>query len=117
MNSSFDTGAFKFEELPREEQELLVVDSALNKVEIEYWATGNNTWNYTCAPCWNNNTRYRRKPAPPEVSEVAKNIRRNLSHMHCLLRPGDERDSQLIDIINHVDAMAQQLNDFKKDGK
>ncbi len=43
------------------------------------------------------------------TSELAKNIRRNLKHMHRLLNVGDERDSQLIDLVNHMDTLAQQI--------
>ncbi len=43
------------------------------------------------------------------TSEVARNIRRNIQLIHSELRPGDDRDSSLIDLINHIDALAQQI--------
>ncbi len=43
------------------------------------------------------------------TSEVARNIRRNIQLIHRELRPGDDRDSSLIDLINHIDALAQQI--------
>jgi len=39
----------------------------------------------------------------------AENIRRNLKKMHRLLTPGDDRDGQLIDLVNHIDTLAQQI--------
>ncbi len=43
------------------------------------------------------------------TSELARNIRRNIKFIHRELRPGDDRDSSLIDIVNHIDALAQQI--------
>lgn len=47
--------------------------------------------------------------APAHVRETATNIRRNLRQAHRLLKPGNDRDSQLIDLVNHMDALAQQI--------
>ncbi len=71
MNSKFDTSKYKFKLLPREERELLVIDSVLNGVEIEYWATGCiNAWKTALTPRWHNDRRYRRKPEVSELTEL-----------------------------------------------
>ncbi len=62
MNSEFDTSKYKFESLVREEQELLVIDSQLNGVKVEYWAEHSGTWSTISHPRWNSHLRYRRKP-------------------------------------------------------
>ncbi len=61
MNSNFDTSKYRFEELPRKEQELLVIDSQLNGVEIEFWGA-DNVWVKASTPRWHKDRRYRRKP-------------------------------------------------------
>jgi len=43
------------------------------------------------------------------TQETAKNIRRNLKKMSGLLEVGNDKDSQLIDLVNHIDTLAQQL--------
>ena len=49
-----------------------------------------------------------RSPSCPNIAH-AENIRRNLKKMAQLLTPGDDRDSQLIDLVNHIDTIAQQI--------
>ena len=75
-------------------------------------------WHFkqVCAPGWDdpirtttsNGTQSIAK-VPPHVHELAANIRRNIRHMHARMRPGDERDSELIDILNRMDTLAQQI--------
>lgn len=43
------------------------------------------------------------------AQETATNIRRNLKHMHRLLHPEEEGHGALIDFVNHIDALAQQI--------
>ncbi len=62
MNSTFDTSTVLFGLLPRKEQELIIIDSQLNGVKIEYWATHYLDWRKTNPPVWDINRRYRRKP-------------------------------------------------------
>jgi hypothetical protein len=46
---------------------------------------------------------------PLSVKEHATNIRRNLRKAHGLLNIGNDRDSHLVDLINHMDTIAQQI--------
>ena len=55
------------------------------------------------------NTSSRSPACSIPAIELARNIRRNMKQMHRLLTPGDDRDSSLIDLVNHVDALAQQI--------
>ena len=43
------------------------------------------------------------------ISELTKNIRRNIRHMHAELEPGNNRDSRLIDYLLHMDTLAQEI--------
>lgn len=47
------------------------------------------------------------------ILELATNIRRNIKHMSQLLNVGEDRDSQLIDLANHIDTLAQQIEDIE----
>ena len=53
------------------------------------------------------------KGEPIKVShykeETIENIKRQTKSIHGLLRVGDQRDSQLIDVVNHIDTLLQQL--------
>ncbi len=70
MNSNFDTSKYRFENLTREEQNLLVLDSVLNRVKLEFWSERSKAWCPASDPCWNNSTRYRRKPEVSELTEL-----------------------------------------------
>ncbi len=74
MNSTFDTSKYRFENLTREEQELLVIDSQLNGVEIEYWGSAWETWVSTITPRWVGSTRYRRMPSSGINEEFADKL-------------------------------------------
>lgn len=50
-----------------------------------------------------------RRVSNPTVAELTKNMRRNIRHMHADLKPGNDRDSRLIDYLNHMDDIAQQI--------
>lgn len=43
------------------------------------------------------------------IAGLAKNISRNLWHMRAELTPGDDRDSRLIDFVNHMETLVQQI--------
>lgn len=47
------------------------------------------------------------------ILELATNIRQNIKHMVKLLHVGNDRDSQLIDLANHIDTLAQQIEDIQ----
>ncbi len=70
MNSTYNTALMEFGLLPRKEQEKLVVDSVFNGVKIEFWNEHSKAWCPACDPCWNNSTRYRRKPEVSELTEL-----------------------------------------------
>ncbi len=77
MNRKFNTSYLPFRLLPRSEQELLVIDSALNRIKIEFWDEHYKAWYATRPPQWVGDTRYRRKPElleHPELLEQHVNV-------------------------------------------
>ncbi len=44
-----------------------------------------------------------------ELLEIIGNLRKCLNKQRRLTVPGDDRDGYLIDLINHMDAMIQQI--------
>ncbi len=49
------------------------------------------------------------KRATPCNSELAANLRRIFTKMHRELEPGNDSHSAMIDLVNHADAIAQQI--------
>lgn len=45
----------------------------------------------------------------PDISEIAVNLRRVFKRMHSNLKPGNSDHSNLIDLVNHADTLAQQI--------
>ncbi len=43
------------------------------------------------------------------TTEIAKNIRRNLKHIHRKAVNAPFKDPEIIDLINHIDSLAQQI--------
>ena len=41
--------------------------------------------------------------------ETATNIRRNVKHMAAELEVSNDRDSRLLDYLNHIDTLAQEI--------
>jgi len=69
-----------------------------------------------CRSCWEPDMKHRLrkvfevdKKLDSYLVETAKNIRRNLNHIRVLLVPGDDRDSQFIDLVNHIETLTQEL--------
>lgn len=82
--------------------------SEFENCELECGAVGNY------CRCRDEKTKASERPTGAGCSkayqkETATNIRRNVKHMAAELEVGNDRDSRLLDYLNHIDTLAQEI--------